>query len=333
MLSRSNPELVCIRIYDYPNECSSREILLHNSGFKNAHNHPGHHKPYWDSKLCIGRSVFSTNGSQLSFHPQMSSDNTVSRRHVSLDFSRAFTTYLIPYKFRLFLYGLKKNNLYFPDVILGIIFNFFKKPKEEVLYCNRVFKRYVRVRDLGTTSGTFSRITSVALKDRQKFRLGGEILTIEKLENESKAYENHFFRGITPDYCLRVHPSYQQNVINDMEVNIEGECGYPYILCNILNIKYILIATSRKMEFTVGRDMTCDVFVDTPNVSRTQCRIIYNVDDKSWGLHDGVEGKGSLNGSFLFIKNRNKGEKSEWTILDENHEILIADFGIKINYL
>ena len=210
----------------------------------------------------------------------MKNDMSLSRRHCVIDFSRTFTNYRLPYKFIVLLLSLTHKSIIIPKEIIRYIFEFIKKPKEILVFPNKPLTQYVRIQDLGSSVGTFIRINNCIIEKNQKFHISDEILTIEKVRNESILYTDNFFRGIDTNYLLRIHSDYLENVYQDREANYSGKCGFPYVQCSLKRGKYFLVATRSKLEFTIGRNTLSDLFIDSPEVSRCHCRICYDTDKK-----------------------------------------------------
>jgi FHA domain len=282
-------------------------------------------KSYWNNKIYIGRNLRNFENKEISYLDSMNSETSLSKKHCVIDFSRAFNTYEIPYKFLNFLMCIKHNNMFIPEDILKYIYQYIKKPK----YINPNVCNYIRIQDLGSKFGTNIKIKEVELKSCTKFYMADVLITIETVRNYSILHQNHFFRGIDSSYIVKIDMSYMENVYNDME--LEGECGYPHVKCKINDTKYILIATKNKYTFLLGRNGECDIFTSNDQISRTQCTIIYDIPNKIWRLRDGGD-RPSTNGTYQKLKNPQNGKKSEWALLQEP-EILVSSYKVVIDRL
>ena len=233
-----------------------------------------HPKSFCNKRICFGRSFEY-------YLASMCENTSLSRNHLMIDYSRAYSKYYIPHRFFIFLVLLLKSGLYFPENILKNIFRFYVIPRKVTLYPNKVLEKYIRVKDLGSMTGISLRVNDCKLESGMKFSVSDRYLTIESVKEFSNAsYDKHFFRGINPSYLLKIDPAYIGTVYNDRDCGLDGDCGYPYLQFNYDNDIYVLVATLHKSTFTCGRNDDCDIFINCGTISRVQFRIIYNLEYK-----------------------------------------------------
>jgi hypothetical protein len=278
-------------------------------------------KKYWNGKLYFGRYVENHNEDQIEYISSFNEDSTISRNHLVIDFSRAFDRIIVPYKFLLFLFCMKKKNYYLSEDLIKYLFTFVKKAK--------LPSPYIRVQDQGSESGTLVKIKEQILHTGDAFSIEDYQIEFLRVKNEAiDTYEENFFRGIPHTSLIRIGNQYFGNVLEDRE--IQGECGFPYVQLELNKVLYFLIATEEKYQFTIGRDPDSDVYVNLSRVSRVHSRIIYNPVIKEWVIYDGSVNKESENGTFSLIKSRERNKKSPWLIL-QHREIHIRSYIISIN--
>jgi hypothetical protein len=283
-------------------------------------------KKYWNGKLKIGRYMQTYDEERIILSQKLNNDSFLSRDHFELDFSRAFTKYIVPYKFILLLMCLKKKNIFLPDDVVKYLFQYIKLSKDYEIPHNNP-EKYILVRDLGSMQGTNMKIKNCSLKSGLKFTISEVVLYIEEVVNEGLLYQDYFFRGIEMERLVRIHEGYLQNIKNDLNCKLKGRCGFPFVKCTINGIKYILIATSSQKKFIIGRNNGNEIYIDLPAISRTHCYIEYDMKSFSWKIVD----EKSTNGIYCLLKYGSK-KKSPWVKIDLDGEgmINLANFTFKI---
>ena len=63
---------------------------------------------------------------------------------------------------------------------------------------------------------------------------------------------------------------------------------------------------SRNFVLNIGRNQNCNIIIEDMMLSKIQCRIEYNINDKCFYLYDGDGKKESTNGTWVFILNPTK---------------------------
>lgn len=283
-------------------------------------------KKYWNGKLKIGRYMETYDGEWIILSQKLNDDTFLSRKHFELNFSRAFTNYIVPYKFILLLMCLRKKGIFIPDDVVKYLFQYIKLPENyESPHRNR--EKYILVRDLGSKQGTNMKIKNYSLKSSQKFTLAEMALYIEEVADEGCLYQDHFFRGIERERLVRIHEGYLQNIKNDLCCLQPGRCGFPYVKCSINGIQYILIATVSQNKFNIGRNNGNEILIDLPAISRIHCYIEYDMNTFSWRIVD----QRSTNGIYTLLQN-GSGKKSPWAKIDLHEESIInlPNFTFKI---
>lgn len=286
-------------------------------------------KTYWDCQISIGRSVCNNKNDFIDYLPSMKTNNSISRKHVCIDFSMAFKSRFVHYEFLLFERFLQN---FLPAEIIFIIFSYYKLPHKVKAYSGENLGPYIRVQDLGSIIGTYVKTNCCQLEDKMKFSLAGELFKIKKVENKGFLNFTVNSKEIDPKYVMRIHPFYAENLEIDFPDELIVSDEFPYVMCKVSGTYYIFVATDQKLEFTIGRELHCDIYLDAPSISRCQNRVVYNRNSQTWGIFDGKPNRSSLNGSFVLVKSKSHGEKSDWHVMNGN-ELQIANYKISLKYV
>jgi pSer/pThr/pTyr-binding forkhead associated (FHA) protein len=65
-------------------------------------------------------------------------------------------------------------------------------------------------------------------------------------------------------------------------------------------------AVDPDQELVIGRSPNCDIRIDDELLSKTQATVSFDPERQTWAISDGHAGKGSTNGTWLYLNEEKK---------------------------
>ena len=250
-----------------------------------------------DGFVNVGRQQINEEGKRPNDVMLPASDRAISRCHCRLDYRQWFRSRTLPDNFVAFLMaghprlGAFSSFRDLPSHLFGYIYSFIKAPYMLWLI------------DLGSVCGTYVKVSNeapVELSRGQSFLIGSDIIIdIEDVCNTplvsvpSEGPED----SLTPREVSQ--PSIKVTIgrIPDNEES------------TLNRHSQLFLAEHTLQTFLIGRSNNCDIKLNDSTISRVQCRVIFSKD--RWVMLDGVEGKSSVNGTWLSVCKRDRKAREE----------------------
>ena len=136
------------------------------------------------------------------------------------------------------------------------------------------------IKDFNTGVGALMKIKKYKMEGNTLINIGGNYLVvyIEKNKIIVKIFNNSILENT--------------NTKNQNSINCD--------------LKEFDIEEKKNILINIGRNQNCDIIIQDMMLSKIQCRIEYNMNDKCFYLHDGDGKKESTNGTWVFILNPTK---------------------------
>ena len=184
------------------------------------------------------------------------------------------------------------NNIYNDEIGKDFLLNDFVFPIEEkednyslyelpnfAIFYNVKDGNYY-IKDFNTGVGALMKITKYIMEKNTLINIGGNYLVVY-IEN-NKIIVKIFNNSILENTNKKEH-----NNIN-------------------CDIKEFEIDKNKDFIINIGRNQNCDIVIEDMMLSKIQCRIEYNLNNKKFYLNDGDGKKESTNGTWVFILNPTK---------------------------
>ena len=184
------------------------------------------------------------------------------------------------------------NNLYSDEIGKDFLLNDFVFPIEEkednyslyelpnfAIFYNIKDGNYY-IKDFNTGVGALMKIKKYIMEKNTLINVGGNYIVVY-IEN-SKIIVKIFNNSILDNTNKKEH-----NNIN-------------------CDIKEFEIDKNKNFIINIGRNQNCDIVIEDMMLSKIQCRIEYNLNNKKFYLNDGDGKKESTNGTWVFILNPTK---------------------------
>ena len=250
-----------------------------------------------DGFVNIGRQQTNEEGKRPNDIMLPASDRAISRCHCRLDYRQWFRSRKMPEQFVAFLMaghprlGAGSTFHCLPPVMFGYIYTFLKEPYTLWLV------------DLGSVCGTYVKVSSEIpseLSRGQSFLIGSDIcIDIDEVCN----YPLSSVPSEGPEDSLTPREVSQPSIkitIGRIPDNEEST----------LNRHSQLFLAERPLQtFLIGRSNNCDIKLNDSTISRVQCRVVFSKD--RWVMMDGIEGKPSVNGTWLSVCKRDRRVREE----------------------
>ncbi len=167
------------------------------------------------------------------------------------------------------------NDFVFPIEDKEDNFSLYEFPNFAIYYSVEDGNYYIK--DFNTGVGALMKIKRYILEGNTLINIGGNYLVIYINKNKItfKIFNNSILDNTN---------SKDKNTIN-------------------CDLKEFDIDESKNFFINIGRNQNCDVVIEDMMLSKIQCRIEYNSNDKLFYLNDGDGKKESTNGTWVFILN------------------------------
>ena len=225
-------------------------------------------------------------------------NKTISRIHCQLINNNYFRKKIKIKKKYLFLINhLKKKK----KINAGLIFIILKY---------LIPKKGIYLQDLNSITGTYLKLKkkeNFEIKEGNNFLLGAE------------ANFNIIFIKNTKNILFKIRKKIKIDLKNTVfigfdnkEINKNILLRENFILLETNNCssnlkKYIIIKACCDKKYLIGRREIIDIKINLQDISRVHCKIFYKND--KWFLEDGHEGKNSINGTWINLKNKMRKKK------------------------
>lgn len=231
-------------------------------------------------------------------------NKTISRLHCQLINKNYFKKKsLLKKKYLYMINFLKKKNI--NNSIIYIIFKYL------------IPKKGIYLQDLNSITGTYLKLRQkFQIKEGDNFLLGAE------------ANFNVIFIKNTKNILFKIRKKIKIDLKNTVFFGFESKDINKNILlrenfilletnnCSSNLKKYIIIKALKDKEYLMGRREVIDIKINLQDISRVHCKIYYK--DNNWFFIDGYNGKTSINGTWINLKNRIYKKKFSKKILLKN---------------
>ena len=184
------------------------------------------------------------------------------------------------------------NNIYNDDIIKDFLLNDFVFPIEDkednyslyelpnfAIFYNVEDGNYY-IKDFNTGVGALMKIKNYRIEGNTLINIGGNYLVVYIEDNKIRV-------KIFNNSILDNNNKKEQNTIN-------------------CDLKEFYFDKKNNFVINIGRNQNCDLIIEDMMLSKIQCRIEYNANDKCFYLCDGDGKKESTNGTWVFILNSTK---------------------------
>ena len=187
------------------------------------------------------------------------------------------------------------NDFVFPIEDKEDNFSLYEFPNFAIYYSVEDGNYYIK--DFNTGVGALMKIKRYILEGNTLINIGGNYLVIYINKNKItfKIFNNSILDNTN---------SKDKNTIN-------------------CDLKEFDIDESKNFFINIGRNQNCDVVIEDMMLSKIQCRIEYNSNDKLFYLNDGDGKKESTNGTWVFILNPTK--ITENFMFKAEHTLFVAN--------
>lgn len=187
------------------------------------------------------------------------------------------------------------NDFVFPIEDKEDNFSLYEFPNFAIYYNVEDGNYYIK--DFNTGVGALMKIKRYILEGNTLINIGGNYLVIYINKNKItfKIFNNSILDNTN---------SKDKNTIN-------------------CDLKEFDIDESKNFFINIGRNQNCDVVIEDMMLSKIQCRIEYNSNDKLFYLNDGDGKKESTNGTWVFILNPTK--ITENFMFKAEHTLFVAN--------
>jgi len=249
-----------------------------------------------DGYVNIGRQQLNESGQRPNDIVLPASDRAVSRTHCRFDYQHCFRGRPLSPQLLAFLMAghqrLGRNSVFnaLPQHLFYYIYSFFKEPY--VLWLS----------DLGSVCGTYLRVSHevpTEMKRGRVFLIGSDIIIDVEEVLSSPFPTDNAANALLQTLKDHAQPSVRVT-IGKMPDSEES---------TVHKHSQLFVAERPLQTFLIGRSNTCDVKLNDSTISRTQCRIVYA--GEKWMLMDGQENKPSVNGTWLSICGKDRGQRQE----------------------
>ncbi len=184
------------------------------------------------------------------------------------------------------------NNIYNDDIVKDFLLNDFVFPIEDkednyslyelpnfAIFYNVEDGNYY-IKDFNTGVGALMKIKNYRIEGNTLINIGGNYLVVYIEDNKIRV-------KIFNNSILDNNNKKEQNTIN-------------------CDLKEFYFDKKNNFVINIGRNQNCDLIIEDMMLSKIQCRIEYNANDKCFYLCDGDGKKESTNGTWVFILNSTK---------------------------
>ena len=184
------------------------------------------------------------------------------------------------------------NNIYNDDIVKDFLLNDFVFPIEDkednyslyelpnfAIFYNVEDGNYY-IKDFNTGVGALMKIKNYRIEGNTLINIGGNYLVVYIEDNKIRV-------KIFNNSILDNNNKKEQNTIN-------------------CDLKEFYFDKKNNFVINIGRNQNCDLIIEDMMLSKIQCRIEYNSNDKCFYLCDGDGKKESTNGTWVFILNSTK---------------------------
>ena len=184
------------------------------------------------------------------------------------------------------------NNIYNDDIVKDFLLNDFVFPIEDkednyslyelpnfAIFYNVEDGNYY-IKDFNTGVGALMKIKNYRIEGNTLINIGGNYLVVYIEDNKIRV-------KIFNNSILGNNNKKEQNTIN-------------------CDLKEFYFDKKNNFVINIGRNQNCDLIIEDMMLSKIQCRIEYNANDKCFYLCDGDGKKESTNGTWVFILNSTK---------------------------
>ena len=184
------------------------------------------------------------------------------------------------------------NNIYNDDIVKDFLLNDFVFPIEDkednyslyelpnfAIFYNVEDGNYY-IKDFNTGVGALMKIKNYRIEGNTLINIGGNYLVVYIEDNKIRV-------KIFNNSILGNNNKKEQNTIN-------------------CDLKEFYFDKKNNFVINIGRNQNCDLIIEDMMLSKIQCRIEHNANDKCFYLCDGDGKKESTNGTWVFILNSTK---------------------------
>ena len=184
------------------------------------------------------------------------------------------------------------NNIYNDDIVKDFLLNDFVFPIEDkednyslyelpnfAIFYNVEDGNYY-IKDFNTGVGALMKIKNYRIEGNTLINIGGNYLVVYIEDNKIRV-------KIFNNSILDNNNKKEQNTIN-------------------CDLKEFYFDKKNNFVINIGRNQNCDLIIEDMMLSKIQCRIEHNANDKCFYLCDGDGKKESTNGTWVFILNSTK---------------------------